>query len=667
MDRKKAAKRIIELSEQIEYHRKKYYTDDNPEISDFDFDELMKELTSLEEQFPDLKKGDSPTRKVGGSPSSRFEKVAHAVPMKSLNDVFSPEELHAFLTKTTEQLKEENQTPRFAVEYKIDGLSVALEYENGIFVRGATRGDGLVGENITQNLKTITDIPKQLKEPCEYLCVRGEVFMPKGEFERVNEEREAEGQPLFANPRNAAAGSLRQLDSAITASRGLSIYLFNIQSAKGTPTLSSHAESLDYLKKQGFPVSPSYRTFTEFDDVQSEIDRMNESRQTLPFEIDGAVIKVDDFHQRELLGELPHAPKWAAAYKYPPEVKETLLKSIEVNVGRTGVLTPFAILDPVRLAGTTVTKATLHNVDFITEKDIRVGDTVSVRKAGDIIPEVVSVNVQKRDGSERIFTMPEKCPACSAPVVREEGEAAFRCTDPACPAQLVRRLSHFVSRDAMNIDGCGEAQILSLIENKRIQDAADLYYLKKEEIIQLNRMGDKSAENLLNAIAATKTAGLSRLIFALGIRHIGKQSADTLAKHFLTIEALMNADVAELSTVEDVGGITAESIVNFFSLEESKHLIQKLKEAGVVTEAKTERAGDSLSGKTFVITGTLPGMKREEAEKLILTYGGKVSGSVSKKTDFLLAGADAGSKLQKAESLKVKVISVEELTLMIET
>ena len=662
-----AEQRINELSKTIEYHRKKYYGDDNPEISDFEFDDLMKELISLEEHFPDLKSENSPSNRVGGSVSGKLEKITHTIPMKSLNDVFSPEELENYINKTNELLASENQKPLFAVEYKIDGLSVSLEYENGLFVRGATRGDGFIGENITQNIKTIRSIPKKLQEPCDYLCVRGEVYMPKSEFQRLNIEREQEGEALFANPRNAAAGSLRQLDAKITAKRGLAIFVFNIQNAKGIPEFSSHAESLDYLKKQGFSVSPSYQRFGAYQEVQQEINRMNEERSNLPFDIDGAVIKVDSFQQRELLGELPAAPRWAAAYKYPPEQKETKLLKIEVNVGRTGVLTPFAMLEPVKLAGSTVSRATLHNVDFIEEKDIREGDIVTIRKAGDIIPEVVSVKTELRDGSEKRFVMPKNCPVCGAPVIREEDEVAYRCTDPACSAQLIRRISHFVSRDAMNIDGCGEAQIISLIENKMIQDAADLYYMKKEDVIKLDRMGEKSAENLLRAIDASKNAGLSRLVYALGIRHIGKQGGDTLAKHFKTIDQIEKAGVEELSLVEDVGEISAKSIVNFFSLDESKLLIEKLKNADVLTEVKIDRESDLFLNNTFVITGTLPGMKREEAESLILSHGGKVSSSVSKKTTYLLAGSDAGSKLQKAESLQVKIISLDDLREMIDT
>lgn len=656
-----AKERISELRTQITYHRSRYYNDDAPEISDFEFDALMRELQALEAEFPEFDDAASPSKTVGGKASEKFEKVSHRVPLQSLNDVFSYDELSAYIEKTKKTLGDTSNDTEFVVEYKIDGLSVSLEYENGIFVRGATRGDGQVGENITENLRTIKNIPQKLNTAIPYLCVRGEVYMPKSEFERVNEERELMGLPLMANPRNAAAGSLRQLDASVTASRGLSIFVFNIQYGEGLPELDSHRQSLEYLSSLGFKVSPSINTFTDFESIKKEVASFNENRQSLSFDIDGAVIKVDSFEKRELLGETSNAPKWAAAFKYPPEEKETKLISIEINVGRTGVLTPYAVLEPVRLAGTTVSKATLHNEDFIKEKSIMVGDTVVVRKAGDIIPEILRSVPGKRTGTETEFTMPRECPVCGSAVVREEGEAACRCTDANCPAQLARRLIHFVSRDAMNIDGCGEAQINQLIENGIISCAADIYYITREQLLSLERMGEKSADNLLSAINTSKQAGLARLIFALGIRHIGKSSGEALASHFGSIDNVISASVDELCEVEDMGRICAESVAAYFANPDNLSNIEQLKQAGVKTEAVKDVRGTSLDGLTFVITGTLPGMKREEASALISSYGGKISSSVSKKTSYLLAGADGGSKLDKAEKLGVEIISLDKL------
>ncbi len=658
--------RITELREIINYHRNKYYNDDAPEISDFEFDDLMRELQDLEKEYPKLDDASSPSKTVGGKANEKFEKVKHRVPLQSLNDVFSYEELESFLIKTKKALGDNGSETEFVVEYKIDGLSVSLEYENGILIRGATRGDGQTGENITENLFTIKDIPKKLSEPVPYLCVRGEVYMPRPEFERINEERELLGLPLMANPRNAAAGSLRQLDSKVTASRGLSIFVFNIQYGEGLPQLTSHRKSLEYLKKLGFKVSPSINTFTEFDNIKREIAYFNENRSAIDFDIDGAVVKVDSFEKREILGETSNAPKWAAAFKYPPEEKETKLVSIEINVGRTGVLTPYAVLEPVRLAGTSVSKATLHNEDFIKEKGIMIGDTVIVRKAGDIIPEILASVPSKRTGTEKKFIMPQLCPVCGSEVVREQGEAAYRCTDANCPAQLSRRLIHFVSRDAMNIDGCGEAQINQLIEKNLISCAADIYFVSKEQLLELDRMGEKSADNLINSINASKDAGLARLIFALGIRHIGKTAGESLANHFGNIDSLINADISELCEVDDMGIICAKSIKDYFSKAENLKNIEQLKLAGVKTESTKTVLGSSLEGLTFVITGTLPGMKRDEASELITSHGGKISSSVSKKTSYLLAGADGGSKLEKAEKLGVKIISLDKLFEMIE-
>ncbi len=663
MTEQQAKARIDELCESIDYHRKKYYLEDSPEITDDAFDALMHELQALEKEFPQFKKPTSPTTRVGGYVADKFEKVSHAVPLKSLTDVFSPEEVKEYLDKCRDSI---GYDVPFAVEYKIDGLSVSLEYENGLFVRGATRGDGQIGEDITENLKTVSAIPLVLNEKLPYLCVRGEVYMPKKAFAELNHKRDENGEQPFANPRNAAAGSLRQLDSRITAQRKLSVFIFNIQSITGGKELHSHKESLDYLKKLGFVVSPMYDTYTDYDDIMKTVLSMNEHRGSLAFDIDGAVIKADSFSDREQLGELPHAPKWAIAYKYPPEEKTTRLISIEVNVGRTGVITPFAILEPVRLAGTVVSKATLHNADFIAERDIREGDMVIVRKAGDIIPEILGVDKKYRENQIE-FKMPEKCPSCGETVVREKDEAAYRCVNGECPAQLSRRLEHFVSRDAMNIDGCGEAQINALIAAGLIKDAADLYSLKAEQIEALERMGKKSAQNLVNAIENSKSAGLARLIHALGIRHVGKQTAIALAKYFGSLDAIMDAKKETLSEIDDVGEVVAESICNFFSLSSTHELCEKLKSAGVVTfDTTAEKASDKLLGLTFVITGTLPGMKREEAGELIEKNGGKVSSSVSKKTSYLLCGADAGSKLTKALSLGVEVIDLDGLMGMIE-
>ncbi|MBE6682118.1 MAG: NAD-dependent DNA ligase LigA [Ruminococcaceae bacterium] len=657
-----AEKRIEELSSLIDYHRKKYYLEDSPEITDDEFDSLMHELKALEAEFPKFYKPTSPSTRVGGYVAEKFEKVTHKVPLKSLNDVFSPDEVKSYLEKCEATLG--HKAP-FVVEYKIDGLSVSLEYENGLFVRGATRGDGQIGEDITENIKTVSAVPLELNEKIPYLCVRGEVYMPKKAFALLNEKRDENGETPFANPRNAAAGSLRQLDSRICASRNLSIFIFNIQDISGGPEIKSHKDSLDYLKKLGFVVSPSYDSFTSFEDIMDRIYRFGENRSSLAFDIDGAVIKADLYSDREILGELPHVPKWAIAYKYPPEEKTTKLISIEVNVGRTGVITPFAVLEPVKLAGSVVSRATLHNADFIAERDIREGDMVVVRKAGDIIPEILKVDKNHRN-TQVPFEMPKVCPSCGEKVAREENEAAYRCVNPECPAQLSRSLEHFVSRDAMNIDGCGEAQINALIENGLVKDAADLYSLKAEQIEVLDRMGKKSADNLINAIEKSKEAGLSRLLHALGIRHVGKQTAIALSKFFGSLDALMCADVELLSQIDDVGEVVAKSIVNYFSLESTKHLCEKLKSAGVITEDNTaEKKSSKLDGSTFVITGTLPGMKREEAAAIIEENGGKVSGSVSKKTSYLLCGSDAGSKLTKAESLGVPVISLDDLLNMI--
>lgn len=654
--------RINELRETIRYHREKYYLDDAPEISDFEFDALMRDLEELEKEYPELVLPDSPTQVVGGAASEKFEKVRHVVPMGSLTDVFSKDELYSFFEKTNRQLE---KSPEYVVECKIDGLSVELEYENGVFVRGATRGDGIVGENITENLFVIKDIPKKLNEDIPYLCVRGEVYMPKTEFLRINSIREENGETCFANPRNAAAGSLRQLDANITAQRNLSIFVFNIQSAKGIKELKSHRQSLKYLEELGFKISPFINSYSDFEEIYSEITSFSSHRAEFDFDIDGAVIKLDDFDDRNTVGELANAPKWAVAYKYPPEEKQTKLIKIAINVGRTGVLTPYAILEPVHLAGTVVSKATLHNESFITEKDIRENDIVVVRKAGDIIPEIVASCPEKRNGTEIAFSMPDVCPDCGEKVSRIKKEVAWRCTNENCPARITRRLIHFVSRDAMNIDGLGEAQITSLVDKNLVSESADIYTLTKEELMQVDKIADKSAENLLSSIADSKNAGLSRVVFALGIRHIGKQTADALAKHFETMDALMDANVEELIKIDDVGKIVAESIVAYFANDCNRLNVKRLSELGVDMSAHIVKNSDKLTGKTFVITGTLSGYSRNEAGELIVSHGGKVSSSVSKNTDFLLAGSDGGSKLQKAEKLSVPIISLDDLLNML--
>ena len=658
MNKTEAENRIAFLSDKINYHRERYYLYDAPEISDSEFDALLYELIALEEEYPELKKPNSPSMRVGGYVADKFEKVTHEVPLKSLNDVFSFDELFSYIDKTNEAL---GKKAEYVVEYKIDGLSVSLEYRDGIFVRGATRGDGLVGEDITYNLRTVKSIPLELKEKIPYLCVRGEVYMPKKAFADLNKKRDENGETPFANPRNAAAGSVRQLDSRIAASRNLDIFIFNIQSSEGAPSLSSHAESLDYLKMQGFTVSPSYSKFTEKSDIQSEIERFGAERQSLEFDIDGAVLKLDSFADRETVGELPHAPKWAAAFKYPPDEKKTKLISIEVNVGRTGVITPFAVLEPVNLAGSVVSRATLHNLDNIRAKDIRAGDYVFVHKAGDIIPEVEKVSMEDRTDNCVPFEMPHICPSCGEKVVREQGEAAYRCVNAECPAQLARSLEHYVSRDAMDIDGCGEAQIAQLISAGLVRSAADLYDLTAEQLETLERMGKKSSENLVASIEASKQRGLARLLYALGIRHVGRQTAASIAEHFETLERIKTATAEELVQVDDVGEIIAESITDFFSRPGSLHLCDRLEQAGVETKIKITRVGSSLEGLTFVITGTLSGMKRDEASKLIADNGGKVSSSVSKNTSYLLCGSDAGSKLDKAQKLGVEIIDVSRL------
>ncbi len=650
-------KRINELRALIEYHSKKYYVEDAPEIPDYEYDALYRELQELEAAHPEFDSPTSPTKRVGGTVLDKFEKVTHAVQMQSLQDVFSREELTASIEKMGADL--------YAVEYKIDGLSVSLEYTNGVFTRGSTRGDGFVGEDITENLKTVGAIPLTLNSPLPFIEVRGEVYMPKAVFRELNEEREANGEPLFANPRNAAAGSLRQLDSRITASRRLSIFVFNIQQITGGPMITSHLESLSYLSSLGFRVSPDCRTFTAADEIFEDIQRRGDSREELSFDIDGAVVKVDDFDKRAELGELTNVPKWAVAYKYPPEEKPTVLRSITIQVGRTGVLTPNANFDTVRLAGTNVSRATLHNKDFIAERDIREGDTIIVRKAGEIIPEVLYVDKSKRDPSALPYSFPERCPSCGEPVFVSDEESAIRCTNSSCPAQLHRSITHFASRDAMNIDGLGPAIVDTLIKNSLISSIADLYTLKAVDIEVLEGLGKKSADKLLAAIEASKKLCLSKLLFGLGINHIGEKSAQTLAKRFKTIDAVASASFEELCTVEDFGEILAKSVVDFFSHSTTARMVDLLKAAGVNTEYISTDVSSVLEGMTIVVTGTLSTMSRSEAEKCITDNGGKASGSVSKKTTFILAGSDAGSKLTKAQSLGIRVVTEDEFLQML--
>ncbi len=637
-----------------------YYVEDAPAISDFEYDALFRELEELEKAHPDLYDENSPTKRVGGEASEKFEKVTHRVPLKSLKDVFSDEELVEFLSS----IKKDRPESEFTVEYKIDGLSVSLEYENGRFIRGATRGDGLVGEDVTENIKTIHSIPLTLPDKLPYLCVRGEVYMSKRVFNELNEEREKHGETLLANPRNAAAGSLRLLDPTVTAKRKLSCFIFNLQYAEGI-SFASHKETLDYLSSQGFPVIPDVKVFSEPKEIVDRIWEMGDSREKLSFDIDGAVIKINDISLRSLIGELPNIPKWAAAYKYPPEVKPSVLKDIVIQVGRTGVLTPNAVLEPVRLAGTTVSRATLHNTDFISSKDIRIGDTVFVRKAGEIIPEILGVDISKRPENSIPYVFPTICPVCGGEVSKEKDEAAIRCTNPSCPAQLVRNVIHFASRDAMNIEGLGDAVAEQLFNEKLIKDPADLYTLKAEELEKLEGFGAKSAENLLTSVENSKSLCLSRLIYALGIRNIGQKSAKMIAERYKTLDAIMSATPEELQTVPDMGEITALSVSDYFSNEKNKEYIEKLISAGVNTKYIDNSVGSSLSGFTFVITGTLPTLSRDEASELITKNGGKVSSSVSKKTSYVVVGEDAGSKLKKAQELGIKLLSEDELKAMI--
>ena len=660
MDKSKAKKRIDELNKLTAYYAKKYYDDDNPEISDFEYDMLMNELKNLEKEYPEFINKESLTQKVGGTVKEGFEKVTHIVPLQSLQDVFSFDELYSF----DERMKKFDENIKYVVETKIDGLSVALEYKQGEFIKGATRGNGQVGEDITENLKTIKNIPKKLNKKID-IIVRGEVFISKKDFDELNEKQDEENK--FANARNLAAGSLRQLDSSITATRPLDIYIFNVQKSEDIK-FTSHYESLVYLESLGFNVNPVKVLCNNIQEAIKEVQKIGETREKIPFGIDGAVIKVDDLDLREKIGTTFKTPKWAIAYKYPPEQKETILKDIVCNVGRTGVITPMAILEPVVVAGSKISKTTLHNEDFIKEKDLKIGDHILIQKAGDVIPEVVKVLKEKRTGGEIEFEMPKVCPVCGAEAVREEGESAVRCIGIECKAQNLRNIIHFASKEGMNIEGLGEKIVEQLYNNKLIKTISDIYYLKQEDIQTLKKDGKKFAKNLIDAIEKSKNNDLDRLICALGIRHIGTKSAITLAKKFKSIDGLSNATLEELTMTDDVGEITARSIYEFFKQEQTIDLINKLKLANVNMELKEDEILDNrFDGKTFVLTGTLEKYTRDEASKIIENFGGKVLSSVSKKTDYVLAGEEAGSKLTKAESLGVKIISENEFEEMIRT
>ncbi len=652
---------ILSLRKILEEHNYNYYVLDNPTISDFEYDAFMQQLIKLEDENPEFADENSPTKRVGGVALSEFEQVTHNIQMQSLGDVFSYDELMEFDQRVRQGLGDEK--PEYVVEMKIDGLSVSLVYEDGRFVQGSTRGDGQIGENITENLKTVKSIPLSI-DAMGRLEVRGEVYMPRKSFELVNEEKQKTGEALFANPRNAAAGSLRQLDSKITAKRKLDVFIFNIQDMPEN-FAETHSEGLEILKELGFKVSPKRTKVASMEEAYLEILKIGEERANLPFDIDGAVVKVNSLSQREVLGTTSKVPKWAIAYKFPAEQQETLLEDIIVQVGRTGAITPNAVLTPVKVAGSTVSRATLHNEDFIKAKDIRIGDRVLIQKAGDIIPEVVSVLKEKRTGDERIYKMPTHCPACGEELFREEGEAALRCLSSNCPAQRLRSIIHFASRGAMDIEGLGEAVVEQLVNSELIKTTADIFYLEFMDLVGLERFAEKSAQNLIDAIEKAKNNPLDKLLCGLGIRLIGARGAKAIASHFGDIDSIMSASVEEVSQIPDVGEKMAESLVHYFGEPETKELIQRMKDAGVNMVAEKTVSGGIFEGKTFVLTGTLPTLKRAEAQKMIEDNGGKVSGSVSKKTDFVLAGSEAGSKLEKAESLGIKVISEDEFLKML--
>ena len=653
LDLEQARQRVQELRTVIEKNNRLYYDQDAPELEDFEYDALTRELKELEAAYPELITPASPTQHVGGTPSGRFAKVTHTVKMESLLDAFSYDELRDF----DRRVQEAGIEPEYVVEIKIDGLSCSLEYENGELVRASTRGDGVVGEDVTANVRAIKKIPKHLKNAPAFLEVRGEVYMPHEAFQHLCAEQELQGTAPFKNPRNAAAGSLRQKDPKITGSRGLSIFVFNVQQIRGKE-LMTHAESLDYLKSLGLPVSPRYHIVHNMEDAIAEIEQIGQNRSKLDFDMDGAVIKVNRFAQRDLMGSTNKFPRWAIAFKYPPEVKETTLRSIEVAVGRTGVLTPTACFDPIFLAGTTVARATLHNEDFIHQFGLRIGDTIQVRKAGDIIPEVIGVTHHAEDADP--YEMPTVCPSCGAPVVHLEDESALRCINPECPAQALRNLIHFASRDAMDIDGLGTAVATQLVEKGLVHSVADLYALTQEQLLTLDKFKEKSADNLYKAIERSKENNLDKLLFGFGIRNIGDKAAALLAEHFGTLEAIREAGVEAISEIDGFGGVMAQSIVEFFAKDGTADVIHRLADAGVNMKWKGEPKGDKLAGKTLVVTGTLETLSRSEAEALIVRNGGKASGSVSKKTSYVVAGAAAGSKLTKAQSLGVPVLTEEE-------
>ena len=655
-----AKERIAELTRILVEANHRYYVLDDPQMPDFEYDRLLRELEDLEKANPELILPDSPTQRVGGQAISQFEKVTHSVPLQSLQDVFSQEELLDFLARTQQAISGAS----FSVEPKIDGLSVALEYENGVFVRGATRGDGQVGEDVTENLKTIRSIPMTIPDAPKRLIVRGEVFMPKSVFYRLNEQRELEGQNLFANPRNAAAGSLRQLDPQIAASRKLDILIFNMQLCEGVDFVS-HSESLEYLRRCRFKVI-SQKCLSDPQAIWQEVQRINEDRESLSCDIDGAVIKLDDLAQREVLGSTAKCPRWAVAYKYPPEIKSTRIRDIIIQVGRTGVLTPKAVVDPVRLAGTTVTNATLHNQDFITQRDIRIGDTVKIRKAGEIIPEILEVELEKRQQESVPYYLPTVCPVCGAPVERDPEGAFLRCTGAACPAQLVRTISHFVSRDAMDIDGLGGAIVEQLIQKDLLHNPADLYYLTLEEVKSLWQKGDTAAKKLLTAIENSKSQDLGRLIFALGIRQVGAKTGKQLARAFGNLDKLADASLEELMQVEDIGPTTARNIYEWFRQDQARLLVERLRQAGINFDCTVSAQDRRFAGLTFVLTGALTRFTRDEATEAIERLGGKAAGSVSKKTSFVVVGENAGSKERKARELGIPILSEEDFLKMIQ-
>ena len=659
MNYEDTVKRAEKLRKDLNYYSYRYYVDNENDIDDYEYDMMMRELKAIEEEYPELITPDSPTRRVGGEATNMFESVAHTVKMESLQDAFSFDEIRDF----DRRVKDAVTNATYVVEPKIDGLSVSLEYRDGVFVRGSTRGDGSVGEDITANLRTVRAIPLRLKTDLPFIEVRGEVYMPHSVFHKLVEEQELNEEKPFKNPRNAAAGSLRQKNPKITAKRKLDIFVFNVQQIDGH-SLSNHKQSLDYLKELGFKTIPFYTEFKNIDGAIDELKRIADVRYTLPFDIDGAVIKVNDFEKRRILGSTAKFPKWAIAFKYPPEEKETKLLSIEVNVGRTGVLTPTAVFSPVLIAGSTVSRATLHNEDFIKEKGICIGDTIIIRKAGDVIPEVVSVKEHIPDAVP--YRMPEICPSCGAKAVREDGEAAIRCNNPDCPAQLLRMLIHFCSRDAMDIEGLGDALLNKLVEQNMIKTAADIYSLDFDKIAEMDKMGKKSAENLKKAIEKSKENDLSKLVFALGIRHVGAKAAKLLSDNFRDIDSIMNSSAEDISKIDGFGLVMAQSVVDFMSMPQSQKLIADLKAAWVNMKAEDTHIDNRFSGKTFVLTGTLTKYTRSEASRIIENYGGKASSSVSKKTDYVLAGEAAGSKLAKATELGIKIINEDEFAEMIQ-